>query len=268
MLSQHLDKARQDTRTLREAQATWQGGAVVTGRPPLPGLAPSAAVPVPAAAAQAVVGMGSLWGSLASPGSSGVGAAARHGWHLQQEQRGELQRMEGELAAAAAQQGGAEQPTEGSASNSGDQRSTRSHAHLPMPVHFLNLGCACPAQLLWAVPRNAATPAPGCMERPSWCASSAMCLVLVNPAGLMGSDRVPHCRTCGDAPAGGGCQHAAPAGCGYLSAAACCWPGGPTCSAQPAAAVHPASGLCCSCKCTTRLFRGWPVSGLAGGSKR
>eukprot|EP00891_Asterochloris_glomerata_P001824 jgi/Astpho2/1824/fgenesh1_pg.00038_%23_6_t len=118
MLSQHLDKARQDTRTLREAQATWQGGAVVTGRPPLPGLAPSAAVPVPAAAAQAVVGMGSLWGSLASPGSSGAGAAARHGWHLQQEQRGELQRMEGELAAAAAQQGGAEQPTEGSASNS------------------------------------------------------------------------------------------------------------------------------------------------------
>ena len=134
MLSQHLDKARQETRTLREAPATRLGDAGVLGRAPLPGLAPSASVPVPAAA-----GMGSLWGSSAPPAGSGVGAAARQGWHLQPGQREELQRVEAELTAAAAQQDDAEQATEGSASRSGDQSccSARSHAYLQMPMHVL-----------------------------------------------------------------------------------------------------------------------------------
>ena len=110
MLSQHLDKAWQETRVLREAPVAWQGSAVVPVCPPLPGLASSPAVSVPAAALGAVA-TGSLWGSSASLGSRGVGAAARQGWHLQQGQREELQRMEGELTSVAAQQGRAEHPT-------------------------------------------------------------------------------------------------------------------------------------------------------------
>ena len=154
MLSQHLDKARQEVRALREAPATRQGSALVPGRPPLPGLDPSAAVSGPAAALGAVA-TGSLWGGSASLGSSGVGVAPRQGWHLQQGQREELQRMERQLTAAAARQECAEQPTEGGTSSSGDQRSAGSHAHLPMPMH-----------LLGTMPEMVARPAPGCIQRP------------------------------------------------------------------------------------------------------